>query len=322
MEIIREADYTRAIKEDIAPAIGAVRTDGYCESFDGTRLFYHVYRAENAARALVLLHGFTESAEKYEEMILYFLKSGTDVYVYDQRCHGKSGGRLADKTVTHVERFSDYVSDLEAVMEKVVRKDLPLYLFAHSMGGAVAGLYMEKHPDTFRRAVLSSPMIAPSTGGYPVFVGRAICRAAILFGGAKKRIFLSSPYPGEERFADSCDTSEPRFAHYEYFKRTHEDYHNYSPSYRWTLESLNVTKKLMKKGEPEKIKTEVLLLSAGLDTVVSPSAQRAFAERLTSCRLTEYPEAKHEIYYSTDGVMDRFVPEVIDFINEKTETTK
>ena len=319
METLREADYSRAIKEDIVPSIEAVRTDGFFESFDGTRLFYHIYRSENAERSLVLLHGFTESSEKYEEMIWYFLKSGADVYVYDQRGHGKSGGKVTDKTITHVDRFSDYVSDLEIFVDKVVQKDHPLCLFAHSMGGAVASLYMEKHPETFRRAVLSSPMIAPSTGGYPAFVGRLICRTMIFFGGAEKRIFLSGEYPGEEKFEDSCDTSEPRFSHYEYFKRTHEDYQNYSPSYRWTLESLNVTKKLMKKGEPEKIKTAILLLSAGLDTVVSLPAQRAFADRLVSCRFVEYPDAKHEIYYSKDGVMERFIPEVLDFISEKTE---
>ena len=316
MDIIREADYARAIKEDIAPSIEAVRTDGFCESFDGTPLFYHIYRAENAKSSLVLLHGFTESSEKYEEMILYFLKSGADVYVYDQRGHGKSGGKVGDKTITHVDRFSEYVSDLECFMDKIVSKDLPLYLFAHSMGGAVAALYMEKHPEVFKKAVLSSPMIAPSTGGYPAFVGRAICRMMILFGGAKKRIFLSSEYPGEEKFADSCDTSEPRFAHYEYFKRTHADYQNYSPSYRWTLESLKVTKKLLKKGEPEKIKTGVLLLSAGLDTVVSLPAQAAFAGRLSSCRMITYPKAKHEIYYSADDVMERFLRDIFDFLDE------
>ena len=314
MEIIKEADYSRAIKEKIAPEIESVRTDGFFISFDETRIFYHTYKAENADRSVVIVHGFTESAEKYEELIWYFLKAGADVYIYDQRGHGRSGRKVANKTLTHVDRFPEYLSDLECFIDSVVSKELPLFLFAHSMGGAVAGLYMEKHPDAIKKAALSSPMIAPSTGGFPPFVGRAICRTMILFGGAKKRIFLSSEYPGEEKFEGSCDTSEPRFSHYEYFKRTHADYQNYSPTYRWTLESLLITRKLMKKGAPEGVRTDVLILSAGLDTVVSIPAQMKFAERLPSCRVISYPDAKHEIYYSTDDVMEKFIPEIIDFL--------
>lgn len=313
IRVIKEADYGRAIEEEIIPSLKAVRTDDYFRSRDGTRLFYHIYKAEKAERSVVIVHGFTSSSEKYEEMIWYFLNSGSDVYIYDQRGHAKSERKVADKTLTHVDKFSEYVEDLESFVDCIVPKELPLYLYAHSMGGAIAGLYMEKHPDVFRRAVLSSPMIAPSTGGYPAFLGRAICRAMILFGGAKKRIFLSPEYPGKEKFENSCASSEPRFAHYEYFKRTHEDYHNYSPTYRWTLESLKVYKKLMKKGAPEGIETEVLVFSAGRDTVVSLDAMKEFAERVPACRLIGYPEAKHEIYYSTDEVMERYIPEVINF---------
>jgi len=315
MNIIKESEYNRVITEEIAPALESVRTDGYLDSFDGTKLFYHIYKNDKATKSVVMVHGFTESSEKYEEMIWYFLESGANVYIYDQRGHGKSDRVVEDKTITHVEDFQFYVQDLECFMDKIVDKSLPLYLFAHSMGGAVAAFYLEKHQDVFKKAILNSPMIAPSTGGFPAWVGRFICRFMILFGGAKKRIFLSQEYPGIEKFEDSCDTSEVRFSHYEYFKRTHEDYQNYSPSYRWTLESLKVCKKLLKKGEPEKIKTDMLLMSAAKDTVVSLPAQAAFADRVSTCQLVSYPDAKHEIYYSTDDVMEKYVPQVTEFFS-------
>ena len=132
MEIIKEADYSRAIKEEIAPAIESVRTDGFLISFDETRIFYHIYKAENADRSVVIVHGFTESAEKYEELIWYFLNAGADVYIYDQRGHGRSGRKVANKTLTHVDRFSEYLSDLECFIDSVVSKELPLFIFAHS----------------------------------------------------------------------------------------------------------------------------------------------------------------------------------------------
>ena len=313
VSVIKEAAYARQMEETVSPALNAVREDGTFRGCDGNPLCYHVFRAENPVGNLVLLHGFTESTEKYEELSWYFLRSGLSVYLYDQRGHAKSYRAVEDKTLTHVERFEEYVRDVDCFLQQVVPSDLPLYLFSHSMGGGVAALYLEEHPDVFQKAVLSSPMIAPSTGSYPAFVGRAICRLMILFGQAKKRIFLSSEYPGQESFADSCGNSEVRFARYEAFRRTHPDYQNFSPTYRWTLESLKVRKKILKKGRPEGIRTEVLLLSAGLDNMVRNDAQEAFAARVPACRLQPFPDAKHEIFVSTDDIMESFVPAVLSF---------
>ena len=313
VSVLKEADYPRVMEETVAPALKAVREDGTFEGWDGNPLCFHVYRAENPAGNVVVVHGFTESSEKYDELCWYFLQSGLSVYLYDQRGHGKSFRAVEDKTLTHIDTFDEYVKDLDCFVKQVVPSGLPLYLFSHSMGGGVAALYLESHPDVFAKAVLSSPMIAPSTGNYPAFVGRAICRLMILFGKGKQRIFLAGEYPGEEKFEDSCGNSEVRFARYEWFKRTHPDYQNYSPTYRWTLESLKVRKRILQKGRPEGIRTDVLVLSAGKDNMVLNEPQKLFADRLPSGRLLSFPEAKHELFISTDGIMETFVPAVLSF---------
>lgn len=314
VRILTEAEYPKAMDETVSPALQAVREDGTFKGWDGNPLCYHIYRAEHPAGNIVVLHGFTESSEKYDELCWYFLQSGLSVYLFDHRGHAKSYRAVEDRTLTHVDRFDEYVRDTDCFVLQVVPSGLPLYLFSHSMGGGVAALYLEEHPDVFQKAVLSSPMIAPSTGSYPAFVGKAICRLMILFGGSKKRIFLSGPYPGEEKFEDSCGNSEVRFARYERFRRTHPDYQNFSPTYRWTLESLKVPKAILKKGRPERIRSDVLVLSAGLDNMVLNGPQKEFASRVPSCRLSEYPDAKHEIFISTDGIMERYVPEVLAFL--------
>ncbi|MBQ3934788.1 MAG: lysophospholipase [Clostridia bacterium] len=313
VHVLREEEFDREMETTVAPALRKVREDGTFSGCDGRTLCYHVYRASEPRANLVVVHGFTESSEKYDELSWYFLQSGLSVYLFDHRGHGKSFRAVPDKTLTHVERFEEYVGDLDCFLKQVVPHDLPLYLYSHSMGGGVAALYLEEHPETFAKAVLSSPMIAPSTGNYPAFIGKAICRVMILFGQAKKRIFLSGEYPGEEKFSDSCGNSEVRFSRYEKFRRTHEDYQNFSPTYRWTLESLKVPKKILKKGRPEKIKTDVLICSAGLDNMVLNPPQKAFASRVPSCRLDEYPESKHEIFISTDGIMEKYVPALLEF---------
>ena len=204
VSVLKEADFSRVMEETVIPALSAVREDGTFQGWDGNPLCCHVFRAEKPVGNLVVVHGFTESSEKYDELSWYFLQSGLSVYLYDLRGHAKSYRAVEDRTLTHVDRFEEYVQDLECFLKQVVPSDLPLFLYSHSMGGGVAALYLEEHPDVFKKAVLSSPMIAPSTGSYPAFVGKAICRLMILFGKGKKRIFLSGEYPGEEKFEDSC----------------------------------------------------------------------------------------------------------------------
>lgn len=315
INIIRENEFEQTMKDVVDPELKTLRQDGTFEGYDGKPLCYHKFCPEGARGTVVIVHGFTESSEKYDEMCWYFIKSGLSVYLYDQRGHAKSWREVEDKTITHVRKFEEYVKDLECFIDRVVPKDGPFYLFSHSMGGGVAALYIEAHPDKFEKAVLSSPMIAPSTGNYPAFLGKMICGTMTLFGQSKKRLFLSGEYPGEESFEDSCGNSEVRFRRYEQFKRTHSDYQNYSPTYRWTLESLKVKKKILKKGRPEGIATKVLLLSAGKDNMVENEAQREFAARVPGCVFEEFPGSKHEIFIGTDDIMSRYVPAVLDFIH-------
>ena len=315
--VIPEADFASEMDRRVDPFLESVRTDGIFRGCDGKALCWHSFAAGSPVANVVILHGYTESGEKYREMSWYFLSQGYSVWLYDQRGHGKSCRDVPDKTLTHVDSFDDYVGDLECFLEQIVPRDLPLFLYSHSMGGAVSALFLEKHPHTFDRAVLSSPMVAPSTGSYPAFAGRAICRAAKLFGGAKKRIFMASDYPGHEVFADSCGNSEPRFSRYELFRRTHEDYQNFSPTYSWTLESLLVARRILKKGRPERIETKVLILSGGRDTVVLIPPQQELAKRIPHCRYRMFPTAKHEIFISTDDIMIPYVEEILSFFGRE-----
>ena len=68
----------------------------------------------------MILHGYTESAEKYREMMWYFLQGGYSVFAMDLRGHGRSVREVEDTSITHVDRFSDYLRDLEEFMQKVV----------------------------------------------------------------------------------------------------------------------------------------------------------------------------------------------------------
>ena len=60
---------------------------------------------------------------------------GCAVYAIDHRGHGRSAGRRV-----YVNKFDDYLSDVRTFlkMEREKSPGLPLFLFGHSMGGAIA----------------------------------------------------------------------------------------------------------------------------------------------------------------------------------------
>ena len=320
-DYIEQTEYVRRMEEQVMPFLNACRQDGTFESWDGNPIHYAFFRAKEEKGVLVISHGFTDSCEKFHELTWYFLKAGLSVYIPEHRGHGLSYRALPDLTLTHIDHFEEYADDFAMLMTKVVLPEHPgpFYLFAHSMGGAIGTLYMERFPDVFQKAVLTSPMIAPSTGSVPLFLAKAIFGCLCLFGSGRKRSFTSQPYPGKELFEDGFKTSRERFAEYEALKSSTPHLQNYSPTCRWVYESLGVKSKVLKKGEPEKIETEVLIFSTEGDTLVLPEAQKALADRLKKGRLVTVKNAKHELYGSEDAVLKPYLEEIFAFFGLENE---
>lgn len=313
--MITQENFAKSMQTVAEPYLAARRSEGYLKTFDGQKLYYAVYRADAPRGSVTIVHGFTENAEKYRELIYYFLLDGLCVLVYDARGHGRSYREVADTTLTHVARFSDYVEDLRCVTAFAADLDLPSprYLYAHSMGGAVCALFLERGDTAYRKAVLSSPMIAPERGGFPLWVSKAVCRAAMMFGGSKKRIFISPPYKGYEEFDDCPCTCRERFVYHEACKRGCELFHNASPTYRWTLESLKVTARILQKGAVEKIAVPVRVYAAASDHTVRLPEQKAFAARLSQGEYRMVENTDHEICLATDDVALPYFKSLLEY---------
>ncbi len=311
---IRSSDIPTAFPTTVLPYLQSCRRDGFVAGYDGQKLHYAVFVPEHPAGTVVISHGFTESTEKYHELIWCFLHAGYTVWIPDHRGHGTSFRSVPDTTLTHIDRFEEYVDDFALFMEEVCRhtEGKPC-LFAHSMGCAIGTLYMESHPESFRRAFLSSPMVQPSSGAVPVFLARAILHTAVLFGKGKKRAFVSPPYTGKERFEDSCKTCRERFDEYEQIKETHPEYQNSCTTYGWAYQSFRVGRLLLRKGAPERVALPVFIAMAGQDTVVARPPQLALARRLPHAITKIYPTAKHEIFGSDDATVFSYLDDVIDF---------
>lgn len=95
---------------------------------------------------VMLVHGFGEHSGRYFHVAKALVERNYAVYAYDQRGHGKSGGKRA-----FINQWDDYVNDFEVALNRVLESsgDLPLFILGHSMGGLVLASYLIRHKDLF-----------------------------------------------------------------------------------------------------------------------------------------------------------------------------
>ncbi len=319
--LVKEKDYEKTMNSLVLPWLRSREQVIHPETEPGKQLYVCRLDAEKPRGTVVLVHGFTENAEKFSELAFSLLQNGWSVVAYDQRGHGRSWRdprAKKDPSLVHVDHFEEYVSDLETICSQVAGKmPGPRMVFSHSMGGAVTALYMEKHPETFARAVFCAPMIACSRNGTPEAMARAMCMTAKLLGLGTRRIPMSRPYSQKEAFETSCASGKERFEWYEDLRIKTPEFQDNGPSFSWTLEAFNVTKKILAPGEVEKISVPVRVYGAENDTTVIGEDQQAFADRLKNGTRKVIAGAKHEIYRSPDRVLYPWWNEILTFFGEE-----
>ncbi len=124
---------------DIAqgPAGGAAH---WVQTSDGLRIRAGHWRPEGEAKGTVLLFpGRTEYIEKYGLAAAEFADCGFATLTVDWRGQGLADRTLADRRLGHVENFSDFQKDVQALIRLGEQLELPKpwFLVGHSMGGAI-----------------------------------------------------------------------------------------------------------------------------------------------------------------------------------------
>ena len=323
--LVRSEDYAKIMDSDVVPWLKAREHVLSVPGLYGNPLYCVSYDAEEPRGTVVIVHGFTENAFKFSELIFSLLHEHFSVVAYDQRGHGRSwrDRGIPDPSMTHVGRFSDYVSDLKIICAQVLSAmPKPWMVFGHSMGGAVTVSFLEQDQDFFSGAVLCAPMIAPNLKGLPSAAAAGICRAEILARQAKRSPFFMKPYAGHEDFDTSCATDPRRFAWYDNVKFAHREFQNSVPTSRWILESIHVTKQLLADGAPEKISCPVLLFTADQDSSVLPGPQKQFIDRVSRHQHVFVPGSRHEIYRSENAVLFPWWHRILAFLRDPVSAVK
>ncbi len=317
MQWIKEERYEDAMRETVEPFVAERTESGSFERVPGQPIYFEHARAEAPKGVVVISHGFTESVRKFTESAYYMLQAGYEVWGLDHRGHGRSYRPNGHPHIVHVDRFEDYVEDLRYFVETLVlpaAKELPVFLYCHSMGGCIGAWTVEQYPDLFKKVVLSSPMLGLSFGALPVPVMYAA--ASVLGLGSRKKTSLQpaesfNPTPD---FANSADSSECRYLYYLKKQTADPALQTFMPSIGWGKQSMRACRLVNLPKNRAKIRVPILLLQAGEDTMVKNAAQDAFAAAVPTCTLIRIPGIKHELYMTDSDVLIPYWERIFKFL--------
>lgn len=124
---------------------------------DGTALVLHRWQPEAPVGTLIIVHGYAEHATRHIDLARSAMEVGYDVFAPDLRGHGKSPGARGS-----VPGFEQAIADLSELFRTArgANPGLPVLLFGHSMGGAIALRYALERPQDVTALALSSPFLS------------------------------------------------------------------------------------------------------------------------------------------------------------------
>ncbi len=322
----REANYGEWAEKELTPWFQN-QADRYLTSkVPSSRtvvLRYKTFIQDKPRGHIVIIHGYGERIEKHMEMAFDFYQAGFNVFALDQRGFGRSTRLNPEgKDSIYVDRFDDYVLDLEQFILEVVRshEPRPTILFAHSMGGLVSTLFLSHRPDLVDAAILSAPMLSIDLKGVPRSMALLLSLTADTFGYGSSYAF-GQIGPRKPEFTEKSGTgSHPRWQYYANFYSRPEEWHLSlgGASFHWLGEAVRKFILIDDEAWARQIKTPVLLFQADRDSYVTPDGQNAFCAWAQRCRKIFVPGTRHEIYREQDAPRAFYMNSILQFLDEQT----
>ncbi len=214
------------------------------QSHDDTKIVYFKHIPEQDAKAIVIItHGMAEQAQRYDEFASFLNKSGYVVFAHDQRGHGKTAGSV-DKLgfFAETDGWQKVTDDLAKLVDtaKTEYRNLPVFLFGHSMGTFVTRTYITQYSDSISGAILSG---TTGSAGLLGKVGIALTGLIMLF---KKKDSLS-PLMNKLSFGDFNKAFKPNRTEFDWLSRDDEQVDKYiNDPYCGTVFSVGFYNDMMK----------------------------------------------------------------------------
>jgi alpha-beta hydrolase superfamily lysophospholipase len=248
---------------------------------------------EQHHRAIAIIHGIGEHQGRYAHVAKYFIKSGYEVYSYDQRGHGVSGGKRG-----HSPGVEASLNDLDAVLKSV--KSEQLYLYGHSFGGNVLVNYLLRRANVRLKAAVLS--------GAWMWLKKKPSRIEFALAKVMDSIFPSFTQSNQ---LDVTALSSIEKVGVDYLRDplVHPKisvglFMDFYPAGITAIENAR------------QLKTPTLLIHGEDDRIVDPEGSREFAknaEELTELRI--YSNTRHELHNDTRA--EEVLEGVVEWLKEK-----
>jgi len=289
---------------------------------DGASLRWGHLSATNPRAECILVGGFGDFIEKQFETIRDLAARGFSVWCLDWRGQGGSTRPKRWPTRPRARRFDRDAEELAQFASDHLTPGFRHFLIAHSMGGAIALLCLQRHPELFDAAVLSAPMLGVPIGRTPPMLLRAVTGPARLTGFGICRLPGTYRYhpdrpPTPERSRVSSDAERCRVRHA--WVSSNPALWLDQPTYGWLDPALSLITRIGRRRFLASIKTPILLGSAGRERVVAPAAITRAAQFLPDCTLVKLPESKHEPFLERDVIRDEWLDRIDGFLTERLD---
>lgn len=296
------------------------------------QLHYLHIRAKTPAeltQTMVILHGFTEMAEHYEEVAYYFWQAGFDIWILEQRGHARSPRDVEDPGLIWIDDYRRYVADAEKMIRTVVRPyaarvfsaDAKVNVYAHSMGGGIAVAMAEHAPGLVDKYALSSPMIAPMTG-MPDWQYR-IFAAVLKTFSSKSRVFVQlNQKEFDKKFneegARGLNHGRALWLHTQRVKSVKNQM--YAATYGWVYSTVKLTDYILDTAHVAAITDDIVLFQAENDAYVRLDAQDKFVQMCEdagkSIRKMVMPDARHELEAEKPEILHEMINTILEFLHD------
>ena len=312
----KESLFTQLMENDVH-SMWLQRKQNAFSGKDGVKIQWISVTNPINTRCIVIVNGRNESFWKYQEIFFEFSRQGYDVYAYDHRGQGASGRLTADPELGHVNSFDDYVDDLQEFVTKVVEKEKDYqhrFLLAHSMGGAITTLYLEKYTSHFDAVVLNAPMFGIHMPVPLKLVASSIAKIMEHYQDEPSYVLGQKPYHEEPFENNALCQSKLRYVWAKHLYQIHPELRIGGPSPRWLWQAIQAADHCIR--DVGKIEIPVLLLQAGSDTVVDNNSHQRFCGQNKHCNLKVIRNARHEILMEKDVIRNQALCETLAFFNQ------
>jgi lysophospholipase len=254
----------------------------FVSAADGVPLFVRLYLPTGVAcrGTIIFLHGACEYGGRYCEFAEQAAAHGWRILLPDLRGHGRSGG-----VRVHVDRFVDYLRDLDLILRHENVDPRHTGLIGHSTGGLIAARFAESSANRVAALVLMSPLfkVALPIDPWRLFFGRLIAR-----------VFPHTRYrSGIDASATTRDTARLQV-------RRADPLIEQSVTARWFVECERAMRESFELAA--RVRLPLLVLQGGDDKIVSAEANARWEESAASSDKTWrfFPEHRHELLHELD----------------------